>query len=62
MYHIVPVFCILAFVIFLEVRLKRELIEIEHEFKLLKEEILKNRENINKNKNLISKIDGEHMR
>ena len=32
--------------------------EVEQEFKILKEEILKNREKINENKKVISKING----
>ena len=32
--------------------------EVEHEFKILKEEILKNREKINENKEVISKTNG----
>ena len=32
--------------------------EVEHEFKILKEEILKNREKINENNEVISKMNG----
>lgn len=32
--------------------------EVEHEFKILKEEILKNREKIKENKEVISRMNG----
>ena len=47
MIHIVPILCLIIFVFFLEIRIKHELMEVEQEFKILKEEILKNREKIN---------------
>ena len=56
MTHILPILCLLIFVFFLEIRIRNELMEVEHEFKILKEEILKNREKIKENKEKISKI------
>ena len=58
MIHILPILCLLIFVFFLEIRIKHELIEVEQEFKILKEEILKNREEIKENKKVISKMNG----
>ena len=58
MIHIVPILCLIIFVFFLEIRIKHELIEVEQEFKILKEEILKNREEIKENKKVISKMNG----
>lgn len=57
MTHILPILCLLVFVFFLEIRIKHELMEVEQEFKILKEEILKNREKIKKNEEVISKIN-----
>lgn len=54
--HILPILCLLIFIYFLEVRIKHELMEVEHEFKILKEEILKNKEKIEENEKIISKI------
>lgn len=58
MIHIVPIFCLIIFVFFLEIRIKHELMEVEQKFKILKEEILKNREKIKENKEVISKMNG----
>ena len=58
MIHIVPILCLIIFVFFLEIRIKHELMEVEQEFKILKEEILKNREKISENKEVISKMNG----
>ena len=58
MIHIVPIFCLIIFVFFLEIRIKHELMEVEQKFKILKEEILKNREKISENKKVISKMNG----
>ena len=58
MIHVLPIFCLLIFVFFLEIRIKHELMEVEQNFKILKEEILKNREKISKNKEVISKMNG----
>lgn len=57
MTHILPIICLIIFIFFLEIRLKRELTEIGQEFKILKEEILKNREKIKENKEVISKMN-----
>lgn len=56
MIHVLPIFCLLIFIYFLEIRIKHELREVEQKFKILKEEILKNREKIKENKEEISKI------
>lgn len=58
MIHIVPIFCLIIFVFFLEIRIKHDLMEVQQEFKILKEEILKNREKIKENKEVISKMNG----
>ena len=50
MTHILLILCLLIFVFFLEIRIKHELMEVEQKFKILKEEILKNREKISENK------------
>ena len=57
MIHVLPIICLLIFVFFLEIRLKRELIEVEEEFKALKKAILENREKILENKNIISGLN-----
>lgn len=56
MTHILPILCLLIFVFFLEIRIRNELMEVEQKFKILKEEILKNREKIKENREVISKI------
>lgn len=56
--HVLPMLCLLIFVFFLEIRIKHELMEVEQKFKILKEEILKNREKIKENKEAISKMNG----
>lgn len=56
MTHILLILYLLIFVFFLEIRIKHELMEVEQKFKILKEEILKNREKIKENKEVISKI------
>lgn len=58
MIHVLPIFCLLIFIYFLEIRIKHELREVEQKFKILKEEILKNREKISENKEVISKMNG----
>ena len=58
MIHALPIFCLLIFIYFLEIRIKHELMEVEQKFKILKEEILKNREKISENKKVISKMNG----
>lgn len=57
MIHVLPIICLLIFVFFLEIRLKRELTEVEEEFKALKKAILENREKILENKNIISGLN-----
>ena len=58
MIHVLPIFCLLIFIYFLEIRIKHELMEVEQKFKILKEDILKNREEIKENKEVISKTNG----
>ena len=58
MIHVLPIICLIIFIFFLEIRIRHELMEVEQEFKILKEEILKNREKIKENKEVISKING----
>ena len=58
MIHVLPIICLIIFIFFLEIRIRNELMEVEHEFKILKEEILKNREKIKENKKVISKMNG----
>ena len=58
MIHVLPIICLIIFIFFLEIRIRNELMEVEHEFKILKEEILKNREEIKENKKVISKMNG----
>ena len=58
MIHVLPIICLIIFIFFLEIRIRNELMEVEHEFKILKEEILKNREKIKENKEEISKMNG----
>lgn len=58
MMHVLPILCLLIFVFFLEIRIKHELMEVEQEFRILKEEILKNREKIKENEEIISKMNG----
>ena len=58
MIHVLPIICLIIFIFFLEIRIRNELMEVEHEFKILKEEILKNREKISENKKVISKMNG----
>ena len=57
MIHVLPIICLLIFVFFLEIRLKRELTEVEEEFKALKKAILENKEKILENKNIISGLN-----
>ena len=58
MIHVLPIICLIIFIFLLEIRIRNELMEVEQEFKILKEEILKNREKIKENKEVISKING----
>ena len=57
MIHVLPIICLIIFIFFLEIRIRNELMEVEHEFKILKEEILKNREKIKENMEVISKMN-----
>ena len=62
MLHIVPILCLIFFVVYVELQLKKEMHNIEQEFKELKERILSNkneirvnREKIEQNRNDITK-------
>ena len=58
MIHVLPIISLIIFIFFLEIRIRNELMEVEQKFKILKEEILKNREEIKENKEVISKTNG----
>ena len=58
MIHVLPIICLIIFIFFLEIRLKRELTEVGEEFKALKKAIFENREKIKENKEIISKMNG----
>lgn len=58
MIHVLPIICLIIFIFFLEIRLKRELTEVGEEFKALKKAIFENREKIKENKEVISKMNG----
>lgn len=65
MLHIVPVLCLIFFVIYVEFQLKKDMHNIEQEFKELKERILNNkneikanRDKIEQNRNDITKLYG----
>lgn len=55
MLHIVPILCLIFFVLFVEFQLKRELHNIYTEFRDLKNAILSNKKNILDNRTLIDK-------
>lgn len=66
MLHIVPILCLIFFVVYVELQLKKEMHNIEQEFKELKERILSNkneirvnREKIEQNRNDITKLSNE---
>ena len=50
MIHVLPIICLIIFIFFLEIRLKRELTEVREEFNALKKAIFENREKIKENK------------
>lgn len=63
MLHIVPILCLIFFIWFIEMQLKKEMHNIEREFRELKERILSNkneirvnREKIEQNRNDITKL------
>lgn len=58
MIHVLPIICLIIFIFFLEIRLKRELTEVSEEFNALKKAIFENREKIKENKEQISKMNG----
>lgn len=57
MIHVLPIICLIIFIFFLEIRLKRELTEVWKEFTALKKVIFENREKILENKNIISGLN-----
>lgn len=57
MIHVLPIICLIIFIFFLEIRLKRELTEVGKEFNALKKVIFENREKILENKNIISGVN-----
>ena len=64
MLHIVPILCLIFFVVYVELQLKKEMHNIEQEFKELKERIVSNkneirvnREKIEQNRNDITKLN-----
>ena len=66
MLHIVPILCLIFFVVYVELQLKKEMHNIEQEFRELKERILSNkneirvnREKIEQNRNDITKLSNE---
>lgn len=66
MLHIVPILCLIFFVIYVEFQLKKEMHNIEQEFREHKERILSNRneikvnrEKIEQNRNDITKLSNE---
>lgn len=66
MLHIVPILCLIFFVVYVEFQLKKEMHNIEQEFRELKERILSNkneirvnREKIEQNRNDITKLSNE---
>lgn len=62
MTHLVLVLCLIAFVYFLEFRLRDELHQVECKLQRLEEFIKINRDNISKNKTSISNLtNGKHM-
>lgn len=65
MLHIVPILCLIFFIIYVEFQLKKEMRGIEQEFRELKErtlsnknEIRANRAKIEQNRNDITKLHG----
>lgn len=57
MIHVLPIICLIIFIFFLEIRLKRELTEVGKEINALKKVIFENREKIPENKNIISGLN-----
>lgn len=53
MLHIVPILCLIFFVVYVEFQLKKEMHNIEQEFKELKERILSNKNEIRVNREKI---------
>lgn len=69
MLHIVPILCLIFFILYIEFQLKKEMHNIEQEFKEVKEKILNNKSEINFNKEKIEQNridinklnDGKHL-
>jgi hypothetical protein len=55
MLHIIPILCLIFFIFFVEIQLKKEITSIEKEFTSLKELILKNKEQIEQNRLTLEK-------
>lgn len=55
MLHIVPILCLIFFIWFIEMQMKKEMHNISEEFRDLKEKILSNKNQIETNRNLIDK-------
>lgn len=68
MSHIVPILCLIFFILFIELQTKQQTYKIAKEFEELKRridsngsKISKNSEDIKTNKENISKLNGEHL-
>lgn len=59
MLQIIPLLCLVLFVLFLEIRLKREIMQIEEQFKEFKKLIDTNALGIKENKANIDKLNHE---
>lgn len=55
MLHIVPILCLIFFIWFIEIQMKKEMHNISEEFRDLKEKILSNKNQTETNRNLIDK-------
>lgn len=55
MLHIVPILCLIFFIWFIEMQMKKEMHNISEEFRELKEKILNNKNQIEVNRDLIGK-------
>ena len=53
MLHVVPILCLIFFILYIEFQLKKEMHNIEQEFKEVKEKILNNRSEIYVNREKI---------
>lgn len=53
MLHVVPILCLIFFIWFLEMQIKKEMDNISEEFKELKKKIVSNKDQIDNNRALI---------